>query len=232
MGFLYGMLAALVLSAPPHVVLLGHSAGGRPIRAVEVGDPLAARRVLVVGCIHGTECAGIRVVRDLERRPPRRGVDLWLVPDLNPDGLALGVRTNARGVDLNRNFAAAWHPMGRRFDLQYSGPRPWSEPETRIARRLVLRLRPAVTIWYHQHMDLVWAWGPSRAAGRRYARLSGMRFAAMPWLDGTAPHWQKLRLPGTSSFVVELPAGPLTAAAAERYARAVLALGGSPPSGG
>ncbi len=225
MGFLYGMLAALLLPAPPHVVVLGDSAGGRPIRVMERGNPHATWRVLVVGCIHGTECAGIRVVQDLERWPPSRRVDLWLVPNLNPDGLALGIRNNGRGVDLNRNFGAAWSPMGRRFGLQYAGPRPWSEPETRIARRLVLRLRPDVTIWYHQHMDLVWAWGASRSAGRRYARLAGMRFAPMPWLDGTAPHWQNVRLPGTSSFVVELPAGRLTPAAAARHARAVLSLG-------
>ncbi len=51
-----------------------------------------------------------------------------------------------------------------------------------------------------------------------------MRFRAIRWPRGTAPNWQNHRFPGTSSFVVELPAGPLAPAAANRQARAVLAL--------
>ena len=84
---------------------------------------------------------------------PRRlptGIDLWIVHNLNPDGTALGTRLNGRGVDLNRNFGSEWIPIGRRWDPQYSGPRPWSERETRLARQLVPRVCPDVTIWYHQ----------------------------------------------------------------------------------
>jgi hypothetical protein len=51
-----------------------------------------------------------------------------------------------------------------------------------------------------------------------------MRFGAIRWPRGTAPNWQNHRFPGTSSFVVELPPGRLTAAAAARHAHAVLAL--------
>jgi len=51
-----------------------------------------------------------------------------------------------------------------------------------------------------------------------------MRFRAIRWPRGTAPNWQNHRFPEASSFVVELPAGPLTRAAANRQARAVLAL--------
>ena len=213
------MLAPLAIAA---VLIAGHSAQGRPVVAHQRGDPAGAERVLVVGCIHGTECAGMRVVRVLRTMPLPPGIDLWLVPDLDPDGLAQGTRLNGRGVDLNRNFSAGWRPGGRPGDLQYPGPRPFSEPETRAVRRLIDQIRPDVTIWYHQHMDLVWAWGASRAAGAAYARAAGMSFAPRPWLAGTAPHWQYTVL-GERSFVVELPAGPLTGAAARRLARGVLA---------
>jgi hypothetical protein len=114
--------------------------------------------------------------------------------------------------------------MGAPWDTYYSGPRPFSERETRIARNLILRIRPRVTIWYHQHMDLVWAWGPSTAAGRSYARAAGMRFYHHAWLRGTAPNWQNHHLPGSSSFVVELPAGSLSLDQVRRQQRGVLRL--------
>jgi protein MpaA len=204
--------------------LLGRSAEGRAIRATVVGNPNAVRRVLVVGCIHGDECAGIAVTRRLARRSAPRGTALWLLHQLNPDGAARGVRQNGRGVDLNRNFPSGWRPLGRRWDPQYSGPRPLSEPEARIARRLVLRVRPELTVWFHQPQTLVRAWGPSVAVARRYARLAGMRYGSIRWPHGTAPNWQNHRFPGTPSFVVELAPGALAPRRAAHHAATILAL--------
>jgi protein MpaA len=223
MRVLLAVLCCLLLAGcAPERSVIGHSADGRPITSQRLGAARPERTLLVVGCIHGTECAGMRIVRALRHLRPPPGVALWLVPTLDPDGLRLGTRLNGRGVDLNRNFPAGWRPIGRRFDQQYSGPRPLSEPESRAAAALIRRIRPDVTIWYHQALDRVWAWGPSRAAGRRYATAAGMRFAPRPWLAGTAPHWQNAAL-GLVSFVVELPAGRLSASAAARHARAALA---------
>jgi protein MpaA len=199
--------------------LLGRSSQGREIRAFERGDPLAARRVLVFGCIHGTECAAVAVTRRLLTMQPA-DVDLWVVPNLNPDGYAARVRVNAHGVDLNRNFPSGWRGIGRRGDQEYSGPRPLSEPESRIAKRLIADLQPNVTIWYHQPLTLVRAWGKSIPAARRFARRAGLPFHALPWLAGTAPNWQNHRWPRRASFVVELPPGPLGSGAVARYAAA------------
>jgi protein MpaA len=209
------------LPAPGRRLLLGRSEAGRPIVAVRAGDPNAVR-VLVVGCIHGNEDAGIAVARALERR--HAGADLWIVADLNPDGHVGGTRQNGRGVDLNANWSSQWAGGGRRGDIYYPGPRPFSERETRIARALILRVRPQVTIWFHQHMDVVWAWGPSSAAGRIYARAAAMRFYHHPWLTGTAANWQNHHLPDAAAFTVELPAGRLSPQQVHRHVRAVLTL--------
>jgi murein peptide amidase A len=203
-------------------IRLGTSQGGRPIVAVRAGDPQGTR-VLVVGCIHGNEGAGIAVARALER--VRTRLDLWIVPNLNPDGHARGTRQNGRGIDLNANWSSQWHGGGRPWDTYYPGPYPFSERETRIGRHLILRIRPRVTIWFHQHMNLVWAWGPSTAAGRIYADAAGMRFYHQHWLHGTATNWQNHHLPGSASFTVELPAGSLTPPQVRRQVHAVLALG-------
>src|SRR5439155_15088853 len=92
------LLAAVAVAAPAsgRTILLGRSWQGRPISAVEVGNP-SGRRVLVVGCIHGNETGGIPIARMLERVSPH-DLDLWIVPDLNPDGVAADTRQNAHGV--------------------------------------------------------------------------------------------------------------------------------------
>jgi protein MpaA len=218
-------LAALQLvltaSAPPNRVRLGRSVDGRPIEAVELGDRSAREKLLVVGCIHGNECAGLAIVQALERLSVPRGLDLWVLENLNPDGYALGTRQNAHGVDLNRNFPWAWRPLG---GIYYSGPRPLSEPESRVAYHLILRIRPHISIWFHQHERVVDESGGRVAVERRYARLVGLPLERLPREPGSAVGWENHRLPGTTAFVVELPAGSLSAAAARRYARAVLAI--------
>jgi zinc carboxypeptidase len=95
------------------------------------------------------------VTRRLIVAPPPVRAHLWIVNYLNPDGAATGSSVNAHGVDLNRNFPWHWQPVGIRGDLKYSGPRPKSEPETRIAMHLIERIRPTVTIWFHQPVDIV-----------------------------------------------------------------------------
>ena len=178
--------------------------------------------MLVIGCIHGDEGAGIAVARALERANTR--ADLLILPDLNPDGFAAGTRQDSRGVDLNRNWPSQWRRGGRPWDFAYPGPRPFSEHESRIASSLILRFRPRVTIWFHQHMNLVWAWGPSTRAGRVYAHAAGMRLYHHHWLDGTAVNWQNHHLPDSSAFVVELPAGSLSRAQVRDQVNAILKL--------
>jgi murein peptide amidase A len=204
-----------------HWMLLGRSAQGRPILAARVGDPNGPR-VLVFGCIHGNETAGIAIARSLER--VATADDLWIVPDVNPDGVAHGTRQDARGVDLNANWSSGWQQGGHPFDPYYGGPHPFSERETRIARDLILHFHPRLTVWYHQHMDVVWAYGPSTSAGRLYASASGLRLYHHRWLPGTSTNWQNHHLPATASLTVELPGGVLTHAQVLRHARAVLSV--------
>jgi hypothetical protein len=205
-------------------VRLGRSHRGRMIRAWRTGNVRADRSALVVGCIHGNECAGVAVARRLLRVGRNAPVGLWIVPHLNPDGYARGVRQNARGVDLNRNFPVDWRPIGRPWDGYHSGPRPFSERESRIAARLIARVRPELTVWYHQPQANVRITGRSAPLARRYARLVGLPFRPLGSPPGAATAWQRRHFPRAHAFVVELPAGPLSAASADRHAHAVLRL--------
>jgi protein MpaA len=221
--------AAPGVSSRRATITAGNSALGRGISIRAFGYPKPTtsdpnreyRRVLVFGCIHGTECAAsaLHDFRPGECPPAGR---IFFVPNLNPDGIALGTRLNGRGVDLNRNFPAGWRAIGRRWDLQYSGPHPLSEPETRLARSIIEAVRPDITIWFHQEAEpMVRAWGPSVPAARRYAHLSGLPFQHLPWLAGTAPNWQNHRFRGTASFVVELPSGSLSRSERQRQESAI-----------
>ncbi len=215
---------AAAASAAPLVrerELLGTSTEGRPIRAFHLGDPQEIR-VLVVGCIHGDECAGIRIANRLLGGRPRGFLDLWVVRTLNPDGRAAHTRQNARGVDLNRNFPFRWQPAPR--GRYYPGRHPLSERESRIAVRLVDRIEPDITIWFHQPLAVVDRSGGDVRLQRRYARLVGLPLVRLGRFHGTASSWQNHTHPGTTAFVVELPAGRLRPRAARRFANAVFAL--------
>ncbi|MFN2544351.1 MAG: M14 family zinc carboxypeptidase [Actinomycetota bacterium] len=200
---------------------IGTSVQGRPVVAFELGNPEADERVLVVGCIHGNECAGIPIARKLIRNDAPRVFDLFVIPDLNPDGFAANTRQNGRGVDLNRNFPWRWRKAGERWSTYFSGPRPLSEPESRVGRRFVLEHRPDITFWFHQHMDLVWASGGDLALQRCYARLAGIRFRRLKPLPGSASDWINHTFPERTSTVIELPAGRLSPRRVAGYASAV-----------
>ena len=232
-GFLsFALLPRQPVSPPGANVLVrtgsaGRSREGRPIRLKQYGDPALPGRLLVFGCIHGDECAA-RILQPLWNGCPDPRSSIFFVPNLNPDGFARGSRLNGRGVDLNRNFGSQWRGGGRRGDPQYPGPRPFSEPETRLAARIVRRLRPASTVWFHQHSGprpFVRAWGQSAPAARAFARRAGIPFHLLRWPAGTAPNWQNHRFAGTSSFVVELPPGVLRPWLRERLDEALVDLG-------
>jgi hypothetical protein len=204
--------------------LIGHSAQGRPIRALRVGDPRARVKVLVLGSIHGNEPAGRAVVRRLRRERPPRGVALWLIEGLNPDGQVAGTRQNAHGVDLNRNFPHGWRPSGSPFDTYHSGPAPLSEPESRAVAAFIERVRPRASVWYHQALSAVDRAGADAVLERLLALRSRLPLRRLPRYRGTAIGWQNHAFPRDSAMVVELPAGLLERRAVRRHAGAVLAL--------
>ena len=126
-----------------HRETIGTSAEGRPIRAYRAGEP-GKPVVMVVATMHGEENFGQYVARGLLEGKPITGVDLWVVPVLNPDGLAKDRRWVAGGVDLNRNFP-------NRFIVRAnSGPRASSAKETRVVTRFLDRIDPRYLVSWHQ----------------------------------------------------------------------------------
>jgi hypothetical protein len=145
------------------VITYGASVEGRPLQAARLpqkgasGQPGA--RLVATANIHGVEYVSTQVVLGLagaidrtdSLRQLRERAELWLIPSVNPDAYARvwevnghgdlkGLRTNAHGVDLNRNFPLP--PEARRklrpgagsarqTSATYHGPAPLSEPESK-----------------------------------------------------------------------------------------------------
>jgi hypothetical protein len=219
-------LSSPAAEEPPPRLVPGHSVKGRAIKAVRIGDPSSERVGLVVGLIHGDERAGLRVTRRLRRRyAGLRGAQIWVVHTVNPDGQKAGTRKNAHGVDLNRNFSYRWSGAEPPSSGYYGGPQPFSEPETRAVRRLARRIRPDVSIWYHQPWGAVVACKGKPRLAYRYAKLARMATTCQGvGLPGTAVSWQRHRYPGTTAFVVEFGARKPSGRAIRRNARAAISV--------
>ena len=129
-------------------VVLGRSVQGRAIVAYRKGTPGAKHRVVLLGQIHGNERAGVTTAKAARKLAVRRDTEVWVVPTMNPDGLAANTRTNARGVDLNRNWPLNWRRSAK--GLTWSGPRAASEPETRAMMRFLKKVRPTYVTSLHQ----------------------------------------------------------------------------------
>ncbi len=204
-------------------IVFGHSVQGRPLTAVELGDPTLPA-VLVVGCIHGNEPAGTAVVDRLLATPATAKLHLWLVRTMNPDGQAATTRVNADGVDLNRNFPGAWQPLDRRGGQHYSGPRSLSEPEARAMAALLQRIHPVVGVWFHQALNVIDISQGPRAVEDRLASQLGVREQALTDYPGSAIGWEDQLFP-RSAFAFELPSGALTPARSTAIATAIVSAG-------
>ena len=121
---------------------------------------------LILAGTHGDETAAVITLscamRTLQETHRRHHVVLAV----NPDGCQLGLRANASGVDLNRNFPAAnwqpgetvyrWNSAADERDVTLSaGKHAGSEPETQALCALIHQLDPAWVVSFHEPLACV-----------------------------------------------------------------------------
>ncbi len=172
------LLAALLLAgchAPPEPTIkgidpllirptarrntIGTSVENRPIETIVLGN--GPDVVLIMATIHGNEPAGTPLVEMLAAHIEKdqrflTGRTVVLMPLTNPDGLAANTRANARGVDLNRNFAA-----DNRQDTEEYGMIALSEPESRAISQVITMYHPNRIISIHQPLNCIDYDGPA-----------------------------------------------------------------------
>lgn len=125
-------------------------------------------------------------------------VKLVIMPMVNPDGVTIsqygpkkirnaklrkklykmtkGIdykiwKANARGVDINRNYAEGFDRGGAKKPgyKQYAGKKPVSEPETKAQISVVEKVKPNVVICYHQAGEVMYH--------RSHTKLSNMLYS-------------------------------------------------------
>jgi protein MpaA len=201
--------AASVATAQGNILerrVIGTSIQGRPLEAIRMGDPKGVT-VAVIGVIHGNEEAGLLITDELVNMQIPKGVNLWVIPSINPDGTALDRRGNANRVDLNRNFPHGWARIGQPGYWQYAGPNRASEPETKAIIAFFREIKPALGLWYHQDLNIISPGegfeGEIRA---RYGAITGLPMKRITGgrYTGVAATWQKRGLKNSMAFVVEL----------------------------
>ena len=217
--------------APDAVVerrVIGRSVKGRAIRAYRLGEHRrrGVPRVVLMATMHGNEGAPRQILRALVDGRPIVGVDLWVVPTYNPDGLAAHGRRNAHGVDLNRNFPYDWVDLDGNYE---SGPKPASEPETRAMMRFLTRVRPDRILSFHQPLNGVDIDTKRPAFARKVARelrLPINRFDCGGVCHGTMTGWFNHRFDG-AALTVEYDAHPSRHLMRDLAPRRVLAIFGA-----
>lgn len=121
--------------------------------------------ILLIAAMHGDENETTVVLSEALRRIPTGGIRNPVILSTNPDGALQGTRSNARGVDLNRNWPTAnWLPDpvyhkdhgGTVQDIGLSpGESPASEAETRALLDCMKRLQPRTIVSLHAPLACV-----------------------------------------------------------------------------
>lgn len=96
--------------------------------------------------------------------------ELLFIPCLNPDGMQLGRRTNANGVDLNRNFPTQnWEFTAR--DEFFGGERPASEIETRFVMEIIKEFNPSLILTLHAPFKVVNYDGDAKEIAQKISKI-------------------------------------------------------------
>ena len=141
----------------------GTSVNGTPLQVIL--PPAGRAEYLILAAHHGDEPETTVVLSSALRSVPPENLKSAVILVANPDGLMLGTRGNANGVDLNRNFPTSdWGTIPIRYRWTMDSPRDvelspgstgGSEPETQALIKLVKEISPRAITSLHAPLDCI-----------------------------------------------------------------------------
>lgn len=141
-----------------------------------IGEP-TDNNVLIIGVFHGDEPQGKYLIEKYLELYPLAN-NLIFIPCLNPDGLQNNTRTNANGVDLNRNFPTQnWgedtSSAGDNPTDYYCGKSPASEIETQFVIDVIEKYNPKLILTLHAPYKIVNYDGPAKEIAQKISNIIG-----------------------------------------------------------
>jgi len=161
----------------------------------EKSNQQKGQTVLIIGVFHGDEPEGEFLINKLmeqiaashpqdaprndknchseERSDVRILNKILFIPCLNPDGKHLKTRTNANGVDLNRNFPTKNWELSKEKNTYYSGNSPASEIETKFLIEIIEKYKPDRILTLHTPYRVVNYDGHAKEIAEKISKLNG-----------------------------------------------------------
>ena len=145
--------------------IIGYSYLGTTIKSCEITPQHYNKTMLLTFAVHGFEDGwdkdgaalvqiGTDVIKEFSGDPQTlKETRLIVITCVNPDGIESGRssngfgRCNAQGIDINRDFDYYWKYCSE--GKYRTGNAPFSTPEAKILRDVVLKAKPDIIIDFH-----------------------------------------------------------------------------------
>lgn len=151
--------------------------GGNKVELLCVKQNSAVKNILFLGVTHGEEPQGKYLIEKFLDKTEKENLffknNLYLIPCLNPDGMAKRQRGNSNNVDLNRNFPTKNYEITTFDDGTTSGKNANSEKETQFLSQVIKTIKFDAILSFHAPFAIVNYDGDAFALAQEVSRITG-----------------------------------------------------------
>ena len=143
------------------------------INLYKISGEHTGKTVLIVGVFHGEEPQGFLSINNYFKNFNEISKNnIFIIPCLNPDGMAKNRRKNSNGVDLNRNFPTKNWELKEADSEYFGGKTAGSEAETMFLINIIEKYKPDLILTLHSPYAIVNYDGPAQNEAEIISKLT------------------------------------------------------------